>query len=122
MFCVSVPKECACVIPNSSAKQCDWLSHGRPAPFAFPLFLFPVLEAIDRNKISYDCSFDSDSTYTPFHISQTVPLNSVEYFQDMVWRTDCNKRLSNVFAGILRNIMFLSTGLEHMREARTFHL
>jgi len=24
-----------------SAKQCDWLSHGKPAPFPFPLFLFP---------------------------------------------------------------------------------
>ena len=23
-----------------SAKQCDWLSHARPAPFLFPLFLF----------------------------------------------------------------------------------
>ena len=40
-ICVSVPKECACVIPNLSAKQCDWLSHARPAPFSFPLFLFP---------------------------------------------------------------------------------
>ena len=30
-----------------SAKQCDWLSHARPAPFPFPLFLFPgiVLES-----------------------------------------------------------------------------
>ena len=39
--CVSVTKECACVIRNPSAKQCDWLSHARPAPFPFPLFLFP---------------------------------------------------------------------------------
>ena len=39
--CVSVPKECACVITNLSAKQCDWLSHARSAPFPFPLFLFP---------------------------------------------------------------------------------
>ena len=38
---ISVPKECACVITNSSAKKCDWLSHTRPAPFPFPLFLFP---------------------------------------------------------------------------------
>ena len=38
---MSVPKECACVIPNSSAKQCDRLSHARPAPFPFSLFLFP---------------------------------------------------------------------------------
>ena len=38
---MSEPKECACVITNSSAKQCDWLSHARPAPFPFPLFLFP---------------------------------------------------------------------------------
>ncbi len=38
---VSVPKECACIIRNPSAKQCDWLSHARPAPFPFPLFLFP---------------------------------------------------------------------------------
>ena len=37
---MSVRKECACVITNSSAKQCDWLSHARPAPFPFPLFLF----------------------------------------------------------------------------------
>ena len=26
-----------------SAKQCDWLFHIRPAPFPFPLFLFPGL-------------------------------------------------------------------------------
>ena len=38
---MSVPKECACAITNSSAKLCDWLSHSRPAPFLFPLFLFP---------------------------------------------------------------------------------
>ena len=24
-----------CVIMNSSAKQCDWLTHARPAPFPF---------------------------------------------------------------------------------------
>ena len=36
------PKECACVITNSFAKQCDWLSHGRPALLPFPLFLFPA--------------------------------------------------------------------------------
>jgi len=28
-----------------SAKQCDWLSHVRPAPFPFPLFLFPGVES-----------------------------------------------------------------------------
>jgi len=33
--CVSVPKEFACVIRHLSAKQCEWLSHGRPAPFSF---------------------------------------------------------------------------------------
>ena len=42
---VSVPKQCACVITNSSAKQCDCLSHARPAPFPFPLFLFPALKS-----------------------------------------------------------------------------
>ena len=39
--CVSVPKECAYVITNSSAKHCDWLPHARPAQFPFPVFLFP---------------------------------------------------------------------------------
>jgi len=34
-------KGCACAITNSSAKQCDLLSHARQAPFPFPLFLFP---------------------------------------------------------------------------------
>ena len=29
------------MIPNWSAKQCNWLPHARPAPFPFPLFLFP---------------------------------------------------------------------------------
>ena len=28
-------------VENSSAKQCDWLSHARPAPFPFLSFLFP---------------------------------------------------------------------------------
>ena len=28
-------------IPNSSEMQCYWLSHVRPAPVPFPLFLFP---------------------------------------------------------------------------------
>ena len=37
---MSVPTEYACVIRNSSAKQCNLLSHARPAPFPFPLFLF----------------------------------------------------------------------------------
>ena len=38
--CMSVPKECVSVIRNPSAKHCDWLSHARPVPFPFPLFLF----------------------------------------------------------------------------------
>ena len=38
---MSVPKECVYGIPNSSAKQCDWLAHARPSPFPFPFFLFP---------------------------------------------------------------------------------
>ena len=46
--CVSVPKECACVIRNLSAKQCTWLSHARPAPFPFPLFLFPALSGLNK--------------------------------------------------------------------------
>ena len=44
---VSAPKECAYVLTNSSAKQCDWLSHARPAPFPFPLFLFPGHDRCD---------------------------------------------------------------------------
>ena len=40
-MCVSVPKECVLGILNLSAKQWDWLSHARPAPFPFPLFLHP---------------------------------------------------------------------------------
>ena len=39
--CVSVAKDCACVIKNSSAKQSGWLSLARPAPFRFPIFFFP---------------------------------------------------------------------------------
>jgi len=39
---VSVPKECVLGLLNLSAKQCDWLSHARLAPFPFPLFLFPA--------------------------------------------------------------------------------
>ena len=50
---MSVPKECACVIPNLSAKQCDWLSHAGPVPFPFPLFLFPGPVAL-KVGVSYN--------------------------------------------------------------------
>jgi len=35
---VSVPRVSVRIL---SAMQCDWLSHARPAPFPFTLFLFP---------------------------------------------------------------------------------
>ena len=44
VMCVSVPKECAFVIRSPSAKQCNWLFHARPAPFPFPIFLFPEIK------------------------------------------------------------------------------
>ena len=45
--CVCVCTKRVCVkIAVLSAKQCDWLSHVRPAPFPFPLFLFPVGELL----------------------------------------------------------------------------
>ena len=60
--CVSVPKEFASVIRNPSAKQCDWLSHARPAPFPFPIFLFPGCMSnmsIFKKNISWNCTFCS---------------------------------------------------------------
>ena len=49
-------KECACVIPNSSAKQCDWLSLARPAPFPFPLLLFPAWVGLKLDiNVVYHC-------------------------------------------------------------------
>ena len=54
-----------------SAKQCDWLSFAGPAPFPFPIFLFPgprpftqiqriwldVSQPITRKNLSKDCIF-----------------------------------------------------------------
>ena len=54
MLCVCT-KRCTCVITNSSEKQFDWLSHARPAPFPFPLILFPgeiTYEIQHKNKHS----------------------------------------------------------------------
>ena len=42
MLCVCTKSVCV-RLTNWSAKQCDWLSHATPAPFPFPLFLFPGL-------------------------------------------------------------------------------
>jgi len=44
------------MIRNPSAKQCDWISHARPAPFPSLLFLFP------------------DPTPTPLPFEQTPPF------------------------------------------------
>ena len=41
MLCVRTRTVCV-RLPYWSAKQCDWLSHARPVPFPFPLFLFPA--------------------------------------------------------------------------------
>ena len=43
---MSVPKELACVITNSSAKQCNCLSNARPRPFSFPYILIPCNDSI----------------------------------------------------------------------------
>ena len=43
---MSVPKECAYVIPNSSAKQCEWHSHAGPAPLVFLLFQFHAVSTL----------------------------------------------------------------------------
>ena len=40
MLCVCTRRVCV-RLPYWSAKQCDWLSHARPAQFPFPLFIFP---------------------------------------------------------------------------------
>ena len=61
-LCVSAPKECACVITNSSAKQCDWLSHARPAPIPFPLFLFPDANPLLIVEAMYS-TFTGQSVY-----------------------------------------------------------
>jgi len=37
-----------------SAKQCDWLSLAGPAPFPFPLFLFPVFYLLQWTRIRFD--------------------------------------------------------------------
>ena len=37
-------------LPYWAAKQCDWLSHARPAQFPFPLFLFPGAESRTANQ------------------------------------------------------------------------
>jgi len=44
---VSVQKE-SVKFTNLSAKQRDWLSHARPAPVPFSLFLFPGLPTKDN--------------------------------------------------------------------------
>ena len=51
MLCARTKRMCVCnnELVCNFAKQCDLLSHARPAPFPFPLFLFPNLEGkIDR--------------------------------------------------------------------------
>jgi len=45
---VSVPEDCACVIPNSSAKQCDWLSHAF-IPISCYSFYFLQFEMPERD-------------------------------------------------------------------------
>ena len=45
--CVCVCTKRVCVrLPYWSAKQSNWLSHARPAPFPFPVFLFPGRNAL----------------------------------------------------------------------------
>ena len=57
VMCVSVPKECVYGLPNLSAKQRDWLSHTRPAPCPFPLFLFPgLISETSKLKFSFKAS------------------------------------------------------------------
>ena len=61
VMCVSVTTECACIIPNLSAKQCDWLFHARPALLPFFLVLFPDYGFLWRCH-RFPETFQSDKT------------------------------------------------------------
>ena len=51
--CVCVCTKRVCVrLPYWSAKQSNWLSHARPAPFPFPVFLFPGRNALPSCMLS----------------------------------------------------------------------
>ena len=63
MLCVCTRRVCV-RLPYWSAKQCDWLSHARPAPFPFPLFLLSEWRILILQFVHFQWVFLPDISKT----------------------------------------------------------
>ena len=61
-----------------SIKQCEWLSHARPAPFPFPLFLFPEFY-FPIFPISWDLQIPACVLSALFAFDISAPMSTFYY-------------------------------------------
>ena len=95
MLCVCTRRVCV-RLTYWSAKQWDWLSHARPAPFPFPLFLFPDTYgllpsesglAVFIQSPNFDLAWFKQSGWSMLHAQLTYNVYCVNTL-----KTDLGKR------------------------------
>ena len=95
MVCVCARRVCV-RLTYWSAKQWDWLSHARPAPFPFPLFLFPDTYgllpsesglAVFIQSPNFDLAWFKQSGWSMLHAQLTYNVYCVNTL-----KTDLGKR------------------------------